>query len=534
MSSKQTRFDAIIVGAGFAGLYMLHRLQKMGFSVRLFEAGSGIGGTWFWNRYPGARCDVNSMEYSYQFSEELQQKWVWTERYASQPEILSYLEHVANSFDLKKDIQLNTKVTKMIFDEPTNQWQIETDRNEQVSAQFCIMATGCLSATNTPKFKGAEKFKGVVLNTSRWPEQGVDLKGKRVAIVGTGSTSVQAIPHLARDAKHLYVFQRTATYVVPARNGPLDQADQDKIKSEYRAFRERNNQTAFGLSVVLNPKSAIEVSDETRRQEYEARWQEGGLGFSGAFSDLLLNGEANKTAADFVREKIRATVHDPAIAEMLCPDHTILCKRLCIDTGYFETFNRPNVTLVDIKNSPIQEVTENSVVVAGKHYDVDCLIYATGFDAMTGALLRIDIRGRDGLPLSTKWSEGPKNYLGLGISGFPNFFTVTGPGSPSVLSNMIPSIEQHVNWISDCLAHMQAKGARRIEPTEVAEHEWVNHVNTVASYTLLPNCNSWYLGVNIPGKPKVFMPYLGFATYVQTCKEIVANGYEGFHLTSAD
>ena len=524
-------FDAVVVGAGFAGLYMLHRLRGLGLTVRVFEAGSDLGGTWFWNRYPGARCDVESMEYSYQFSEELQQEWEWTERYASQPEILSYINHVADRFNLRPDIQFNTRVKMVTFDEMVSRWTIETDGGDQVTAQFCIMATGCLSSPNLPKFKGLDAFDGPLYHTGNWPHEGVDFSGKRVGIIGTGSSAVQSIPLIAQEAGHLFVFQRTPNYSVPARNRSMDPVIEQQLKADYAGFRDRNNRLPAAVSIQYNDQSALDVTAEERQLEYEARWEQGGFGVLGAFNDLLVSQAANETAAEFVRSKIRQVVHDPAVAEMLSPHHVLGCKRLCLDTNYYETYNRPNVTLIDLSGSPIEEITQNGLRVKGEEYQLDCLVFATGFDAMTGALLNIEIRGKGGTTLKEKWAAGPRTYLGIGTSGFPNLFTISGPGSPSVLTNMLPSIEQHVNWIAECIGYMGEHGLSCIEPTLEAEDAWVSHVNEVADQTLMPTCNSWYLGANVPGKPRVFMPYIGFPAYVEKCTEVGSKGYEGFRLT---
>ncbi|TDJ19861.1 MAG: NAD(P)/FAD-dependent oxidoreductase [Deltaproteobacteria bacterium] len=531
-SERLGELDVLIVGAGFAGLYMLHRLRSAGLEAIAYEAGSGIGGTWFWNRYPGARCDIESIEYSYQFSEELQRDWEWSERYATQPEILRYVEHVAERFDLLPHVELNTRVNSATFDETTGRWSVETDRGV-VSAQFCIMATGCLSSMNTPDFKGLDSFKGSWFHTGRWPHEGVDFTDQRVGMIGTGSSAIQSIPLIAQEASHLTVFQRTASYSVPAHNGPLDPERVREFKADIAGFRERNSQLPFGAGFKLNLAKALESTSEQRQSEYDERWATGGLGFVAAFSDLLIDREANDTAAEFLLQKIRETVKDAAVAELLSPDLVVGCKRLCVDTGYFETFNRPNVTLVDVSKAPIEEITRNGIRANGEEYELDAIVFATGFDAMTGALLSIDIRGRGGMTLREKWAEGPRTYLGLGVAGFPNFFTITGPGSPSVLSNMIPSIEQHVNWIADCVEYMREHDYACIEATEEAQDAWVAHVNEVANGTLFPTCNSWYLGANVPGKPRVFMPYLGFPPYVQKCNEVAEKGYEGFSLDSA-
>jgi cation diffusion facilitator CzcD-associated flavoprotein CzcO len=488
-----------------------------------------VGGTWYWNRYPGARCDVESMQYSYQFSPELQQEWEWTERYAPQPEILAYANHVADRFDLRRDITFNTRVTSAHYDERAARWIVTTDKGHTVSAAFVVMATGCLSAANKPSIKGVDSFKGPTYHTGHWPHEGVDFTGQRVGVIGTGSSAIQAIPIIAEQAKHLYVFQRTPNYTVPAHNQPLDPEYKQQIKARYPEIRARAKQLPAGIDLRLNLRSALEVSDEEREREFERRWAEGGIPFMASFGDLLLNDKANQLAADFVRRKIRSIVKDPKVAELLSPKNVIGCKRLCVDTNYYATFNRPNVTLVDVSEKPIEEITPTGIYTDGHNYEVDAIVFATGFDAMTGALLRIDIRGRGGLPLKEKWAEGPRTYLGLAMAGFPNLFTITGPGSPSVLTNMLPSIEQHVEWIADCLDHLRAKGYREMEPKPDAEEAWVDHVRQVAGGTLRSTCSSWYVGANIPGKPRIFMPYIGgFPAYVQKCREVVANGYEGF------
>lgn len=522
--------DAVIVGAGFAGLCMLHRLREIGFAARVLEAGSGVGGTWFWNRYPGARCDVESMEYSYQFSPELQEEWEWSERYASQPEILRYLNHVADRFDLRRDVQLNTRVVSALFDEAAARWDVTTADGDRVRARFCIMATGCLSSANVPGLPGLGGFAGRTFHTGRWPHVPVDFTGRRVGVIGTGSSAIQAIPHIAAEAAELFVFQRTPNFSVPARNHPLPAETQHAAKARYPEIRAHAATMPFGFDTRPNPKSALEVTDDERRAEYEARWARGGLPFLSSFADILFDRRANETAAEFIREKIRDVVRDPRVAAMLTPDSVVGCKRLCSDTDYYETFNRANVTLVDLRETPIEAVVPNGVRTSLRTYVLDDLVFATGFDAMTGALARIDIRGGAGATLAEKWAAGPRTYLGLAIAGFPNLFVITGPGSPSVLSNMVPSIEQHAGWIAACLDWMRGRGHARIEAVADAEDAWVAHVNEVADATLYPSCNSWYLGANIPGKPRVFMPYLGFPAYVEKCADVVAKGYEGFAL----
>jgi cyclohexanone monooxygenase len=462
----------------------------------------------------------------------LQQEWEWSERYAPQAEILAYIEHVAERFDLKRDIQFDTRVASAHFDESGGRWQVRSEAGEEFSAQFCVMATGCLSSANTPAFPGLDAFEGDVYHTGQWPHEGVDFSGKRVGVIGTGSSAIQSVPLIAQEAEHLTVFQRTPSYSVPAHNGPLDPEERDRVKADYASFRARNALMPFGAFADIGDSggSALQCTPEEREARYDLWWQKGGLPFLASFGDLLFNAEANETAAEYVRRKIRATVVDPATAELLTPNQVLGCKRLCADTGYFETFNRPNVSLVDVSETPIDALTPRGVRVGDTEYACDAIVFATGFDAMTGALLGIDIRGRGGRPLSEKWSAGPRTYLGLGVVGFPNLFTVTGPGSPSVLANMVPAIEQHVNWIADCIEYMRANHMRRIEATQEAEDAWVEHVNEVADMTLYPQCNSWYLGANVPGKPRVFMPYIGFPTYVAKCEEVAAKGYEGFAL----
>ncbi len=527
-------FDAVIVGAGLSGLYMLHRLRGLGLSARVYEAGSGVGGTWYWNRYPGARCDIESMDYSYSFSDELQQEWRWTERYAGQPEILRYINHVADRFDLRRDIQFETRVTAAAFDEATHRWAIQTDGGDRMSAQFCIMASGCLSTAQVPTFKGLETFAGKWYHTGNWPHEGVDLTGQRVGVIGTGASGIQAIPVIARQAAHLFVFQRTPNFTIPAWNAPLDPDAERRLKANYAEHRRKNRESRAGFVVPVNDTPALEATPDERQRAYEARWNRGGFGFTSAFADLSTNKEANETAAEFVRAKIRATVRDPAVAEALSPrDHPIGTKRLPLDTDYYATYNRDNVTLVDVRKDPIETITPDGLRTRAAAYALDSIVFATGFDAMTGTLLNIDIRGRAGYTLKQKWAEGPRTYLGIAIAGFPNLFIITGPGSPSVLSNMIVSIEQHVDWIADCVAYLRAHDRKGIEATIEAEDAWVMHVNEVGNTTLYPLANSWYVGANIPGKPRIFMPYVGgVGAYRKQCDDVAAKGYEGFTLTA--
>jgi len=526
-------FDAVIVGAGFAGLYMLHRLRGLGLSARVYEAASDVGGTWYWNRYPGARCDVESVDYSYSFSDELQQEWRWSERYAAQPEILRYINHVADRFDLRRDIQFETRVTAAVFDEETNQWAIRTDRGDRVSAAFCITAVGCLSTAQVPQYEGLSTFAGKWYHTGNWPHEGVDFTGQRVGVIGTGSSGIQSIPIIAQQAAHLFVFQRTPNFTVPAHNAPLDPLSEQQVKANYAERRRGNRESHSGFMVPRNEQSALAAMPDERQGAYEARWARGGFGFLSAFSDVAINKEANDTAAAFIRAKIHDTVRDPAVAEALSPkDHPVGAKRLPLETGYHDTYNRDNVTLVDVRDAPIEAITPTGLRTRDATYALDSLVFATGFDAMTGALLSMDIRGRGGYALGEKWAAGPRTYLGLMVAGFPNLFIITGPGSPSVLSNMIVSIEQHVDWITDCLAYLRTHQFVSIEANADAEDAWVGHANEVANFTLYPSANSWYIGANIPGKPRIFMPYVGgVGVYRRKCDDVAAKGYEGFALT---
>ncbi|MEM7098218.1 MAG: NAD(P)/FAD-dependent oxidoreductase [Pseudomonadota bacterium] len=525
------QFDGVIVGAGFAGMYMLHRLRQQGLSARVFEAGDGVGGTWYWNRYPGARCDIPSMEYSYQFSEELQQEWEWSERYATQPEILKYANHVADRFDLWPDMQFNTRVVGARFDEEQDLWRITLDEGGQVTARHVVMATGCLSVPNFPNIPGMDQFSGPVYHTGMWPHEGVDFTGKKVGVIGTGSSAIQSIPIVASQAESVTVFQRTPNYSIPAHNAPLDREYVADIKSRYRAYRDENWQRGFGADFNDSELSAFDVDDQTRTAEYESRWKVGGLQFLAAFNDLVFDDNANATARDFIKEKIRSAVGDPQLAEKLVPSTPVGCKRLCVDSNYYETYRQDHVELIDLNEQPISRLDQGSVVTTSAVYDVDCLILATGFDAMTGAVTKIDIEGVGGRKLTDKWSAGPRAYLGLATEGFPNLFLVTGPGSPSVLSNMLPSIEHHVEWISDCIEYLNTHQNTRIHVHNEAEDAWVSHVNEVADTSVYPRCNSWYLGANVEGKERVFMPYLGVPPYREKCAEVVQRGYEGFEIS---
>ena len=524
------QFDVVIVGAGFAGLHMLHQARSMGLSARVLEAAADVGGVWNWNRYPGARCDVESLQYSYSFSSELEQEWVWTEKYAAQPEILRYIQHVADRFDLRRDITFNTRLKAATFDGQTGRWQLRTDTGLKVSAQYCVMATGALSIPRLPDLPGIESFTGPVYHTGVWPHSGVDFAGKRVGVIGTGSSGIQAIPAIARQAKELVVFQRTANFSIPAWNAPLAAEAQQAWKAAYRQHRSRARE--LGTLYEFSDRAAGQATAQERAVEYERRWTLGGVNFVHSFNDLMLDKTSNDTIADFVRAKIKAIVKNSETAESLCPkDHPLGSKRICVDTGYFETYNRPNVTLVDLKRTPVTQVQSHSVATASATYGLDALVCATGYDALTGAVLSIDIRGRAGQSLKQKWADGPRTYLGLMTSGFPNLFIITGAGSPSVLVNMVVGIEHHVEWICDCIGYLRKQGVATIEASKAAEDRWVEHVNQAANKTLFPLANSWFLGANIPGKPRVFMPYVAkIGVYRQECQQAADKGYEGFML----
>jgi cyclohexanone monooxygenase len=528
-------YDVVVVGAGFAGMYMLFKLRGMGLSVRVYEQGSDVGGTWYWNRYPGARCDVESMQYSFSFSDELQQEWDWSERYAPQPEILRYANHVADRFNLRSDIQLDTRVERAIFDETTNAWSVTTSDGRTVTAKYVVLATGCLSNARMPDIRDLPDFKGKVYHTGHWPHEPVDFSGQRVGVIGTGSSAIQSVPVIAAQASHLTVFQRTANFSIPARNAALTPEEREAFRAKYPEIRRFAREEARnGIYTELPDRGALDDGDNERRSKYESRWARGGLTFMSVYNNLALDKAANDTAADFVRDKIAGIVRDPGTAKLLQPNtHPIGTKRICIDTDYFETFNRPNVTLVDIRSNPIEQILPNAVRSGGKDHEVDALVLATGFDAMTGSVAKIDIVGRNAQTLNQKWAEGPKTYLGLMSAGFPNLFVITGPGSPSVLSNMIVSIEQHVDWIADAIGWMRGRGYATIEADRDAEDEWVAHVNEVAHSTLYPQANSWYMGANVPGKPQIFMPYIGgVGAYRQICNDVAARGYEGFAMSA--
>ncbi len=537
MSDAAQNFDAVVIGAGFSGMHMLKSLRdKLGLKVRVYEAGETVGGTWYWNRYPGARCDSDAYIYCFTWDKQLLQDWDWSERYPEQPEILRYLEHVAKRHDLKRDMQFNTRVTGAEFDGTTNLWTVHTDKGEDVTARYLITGVGTLSTTNLPQFKGLETFKGKWYHTSRFPHAGVDFTAKRVAVVGTGATAVQAIPEIAQQAKQLTVFQRTANYCVPARNGKVDPELVKARKANYDDVIRRVRESPFGQERYAIPRSVLETTPEEREREFDRMWDVGGFDFWLAnYQDMLVDQEANEICADYIRRKIRKTVKDPAVAERLMPKgHAYGCKRQPLDTNYYETFNKDNVLLVDAAtDGSIEAITETGIRAGGKDYEFDIIVFATGFDAMTGPLKALNLKGRGGRTLDQEWADGPHTYLGVAVAGFPNLFTITGPQSPSVLSNMPVSIEQHVEWITDCIATMRDTGKTAIEATPQAQDEWVAHVNETISGTLMTSANSWYMGANIAGKPRAFLPYLdpeGVGGYRKRCDEIAANGYTGFAL----
>ncbi|MCO6418767.1 NAD(P)/FAD-dependent oxidoreductase [Siccirubricoccus sp. KC 17139] len=528
-------YDALIIGAGFSGMYQLHSLRdRLGLKALVLEAGSGVGGTWYWNRYPGARCDSESHSYNYTFSKELLAEWRWSERYPEQPEILRYLNHVADRFDLKRDIRFDTRVTGARYDEAANLWHVTTETGERYAAQYLITAVGCLSTANVPKIPGLEEFAGDWYHTGQWPHGGVDFTGKRVGQIGTGSTGIQAVPVIAAQAGHLTVFQRTANYSVPAHNAPLTPEFQAWLDSNREEVVQTMRSTPNGHPFTISERKVFDVDAEERERIYEAAWAKGGLQFRASFQDLLVDKTANDTAADFIKRKIRSIVKDPRKAAILSDiDHPYAAKRPPIDTHYFEAYNRDNVDIVNLRAEPIERITPNGIRTSARDYPLDIIVFATGFDAMTGPLLRLNIQGAGGRKLAEAWEAGPRNYLGLQVAGFPNLFTITGPGSPSVLCNMPIAIEQHVEWITDCIDAMRKRGLRRIETTEAAMDGWVAEVNRAADATLLPQAkHSWYLGANVPGKPRVFMPYAGgMAHYRRICDQVAAKGYEGFVLS---
>jgi cation diffusion facilitator CzcD-associated flavoprotein CzcO len=527
--------DVVVVGAGFGGLYALHKFRSLGLSVRVFEAAPDVGGTWYYNRYPGARCDVESVDYCYSFSDELQQGWTWTEKYATQAEILEYINWVADKLDLRRHITFATRVGAAVLDEKALRWNVSTDTGEIVNARFVVMATGPLSAAMTPDIPGLDTFGGQTYHTAHWPHENVDFTGKRVAVIGTGSSGIQSIPIIAEQAEHLYVFQRSPNYSVPAGNRPLTAEEVADIKANYSERRRMSWRSGGGSPHIAHPKLTLQASPEERREAFETRWELGGVLFSKTFSDQMITLEANDEARKFYEEKIRAVIGDPQLAEMLIPtDHPIGTKRICTDTNYFQTFNRDNVTLVSVRNTPIESIDDTGISTVDAHYDIDALVLATGFDAMTGTLAKIDIVGRGGEKLAEDWADGPRTYLGLGTDGFPNLFLVSGPGAPAVLANMVLHAEAHVNWIADAIGHLDNHGYAALEPTADAVDNWIAECAQRAEATLFTKANSWYLGANVPGKPRMFMLFLGgFGVYLDICNEVAGAGYKGFDLIKA-
>jgi cyclohexanone monooxygenase len=524
-------YDVIVVGAGFAGLYMLHRLRTAGFTVRLFEAGDGVGGTWYWNRYPGARCDVESLEYSYSFSPELEREWEWTERFATQPEILRYLNHVADRFELRQDIQLSTAVTAADYD--SGWWRVTLADGAVATARYVVMATGCLSTARVPSFPGLESFTGRWYHTGNWPRSGVDFTGQRVGVIGTGSSGVQVIPLLAREAAELVVFQRTPNFTMPARNAPLAPEQIERFRANRPELRARERMSKNGTLRKNYDESAVTASSDVRDGRFEQLWRFGGSDIIGSFNDLTVNQLANDLLADFLRSKVRDIVRDPRVATSLTSQsYPVGAKRMCLGTDYYETFNSGHVRLADLRATPVETLTPRGIRTSDQEYELDSIVFATGFDAMTGSILRVDIRGRDGRSLREDWAAGPHTYLGLVSHGYPNLFFITGPGSPSVLSNVVVSIEQHVEFIGDHLEYLRAKDLTVSDASFAAQEDWVAHVNELASRTLMPKAASWYMGANVPGKPRVFMPYIGgVGTYRAICDEVAGDGYRGFEVS---
>src|SRR4051794_13902673 len=534
--AEQPQFDAVVAGAGMAGLYMLHRLRQQGMRAVVLETGDDVGGTWYWNRYPGARCDIPTTDYTYSFDPELEKEWTWSEKYATQPEILRYLQLVAEKYDLRKDISFQTPVKQATWDDAANVWRLRTSSDEDITCRFYVMATGCLSMPKEVDIEGAGSFKGDVYFTSRWPHEGVDFTGKRVGVIGTGSSGIQSIPLIAEQAAELTVFQRTPNFSIPAHNGPAPADSIEAIAKDRGAYREAAKLSRGGVPLEPTVTTAAMLSPEEQQERLEAAWVKGGLfDILGVFADQMVNVEANEIVAEFIRSKIRSIVKDAETADSLCPkDHPFGTKRPCLDTNYYQTYNLPHVRLVDLRKHPIDTITETGINTVDESFEFDVIVYATGFDAMTGALVAVDIEGRDGATLKKKWADGPLTYLGLTTVGFPNLFMITGPGSPSVLSNMAVSIEQHVDWVADTIADLREKGFDTIEPTPTAESGWVQHVNDCADITLYPTANSWYMGANVPGKPRVFLPYIGGVdVYRRTCDTVVERDFLGFELAGA-
>ena len=535
MSEKDDVLDVLVIGAGFAGLYETYRLREAGFRFLTVEAGDDVGGTWYWNRYPGARCDVVSMEYSFSFDEALQQEWEWSERYASQPEILRYAQHVADRFSLREHIRFGTRIVSLRFDDERTLWTAVADDGATFTSRFVVTAVGCLSTPKPPEVPGIDAFAGPVYYTSSWPHEGVDLTGLRVGLIGTGSSGIQSIPVIAEQAAELTVFQRTPAYSLPAHNAPSDPVAVAEYKAHYPELRARARETRTGLIVKRGTKGALEATPEERRAAFDGCWDLGLFAcFNASFTDVLTNEEANELVAEYLRARIRELVKDPRTAEDLTPrTYPFGTKRVCLDSGYYDTYNRDNVHLVNLRREPLEAVTPEGIRTRDREYAFDVLVFATGFDAVTGPLLRMGVVGADGLALEDAWAEAPRTYMGLQIAGFPNLFTITGPGSPSILSNVIVAIEQHVEWITETLVDLRARGVERIEADEEAQRRWFADNNALAEGTLYVKADSWFMGANVPGKPRYFLPYIGgFQVYRQLCEEVREHDYRGFVLAS--
>ena len=529
-SGSVTRLDALVIGAGWGGMYALHLLRKKGYRVQGIEAGGNVGGTWYWNRYPGARCDVMSIDYCYSFSEEIQQEWTWSEQFAAQPEILAYGNFVADKLDLRSDIRFNTRAASVIYDDARRLWVIETDSGDRYEVTWCIMATGPLSVPKGLDIPGAQDFTGDIHLAARWPHTPVDLAGKRVGVIGTGSTGIQIVPVVAEQCGTLHVFQRTPSFSLPMRNRPLDPDYVAQIKAHYPALRQIARNTLTGGVRPVSTRPFFSIPADEREILMEEAWNHSGLAFLGLFSDLLTNQAANDIVADFVRAKIDTVVKDPDTAERLKPrGYPVFARRPCLDTNYYETFNRANVVLEDCLADPIVRITERGIQTQTRTIDLDVIIAATGYDALTGAMLAIDIKGRGGRSLKDKWSGGAWSNLGLAMEGFPNMFLVASANGPSALANFFILNEQNVDWISDCIDYMRDNGLATIEATAQAEQKWMQHLSQLADTTLFPKANTWYVGANIPGKPRVFGIYVGgLNRYRDKCSDVAERGYEGF------
>lgn len=530
-NTSQQVFDVFVVGAGFAGIYALYKYRSLGMTVKGVESGTGVGGTWYWNRYPGARCDTESMQYSYSWDPQLSAEWEWTERFPGHAEIRSYLEHVVKRHDLDKHIDFETRIASMEFDDALELWTIQSEDGKVYRAKFCVMATGCMvGAVNSPEFRGAEPFRGQIYHTARWPKEKVEFAGKRIAVIGTGSSGIQTISEVAKSAAQVYVYQRTPNFSIPARNEPMRAEHQQYWKENYALLRDKARYSRSGTLFDFGTIGVMDVDETTREAILQDRWKKGTSNFMGSFNDMIFNDESNAVVADFVRSKIAETVKDPETAEKLTPQgYPIFAKRICLDTDYFETFNRDNVTLVDVRNDPIVELTPRGVRTEQTEHEVDIIVFATGYDAITGPLMNIDIRGTGPKTIKEKWATGPYAYLGIMSAGFPNMFTITGPGSPSTLGNMVVSIEQHIEWVADLLVYMRENQLTKVEADAKSEADWAEHVTDVAETTVYPKASSWYMGANIPGKRRVFLPYIGgIGHYRRLCDEVARKGYEGF------